>query len=97
MVGTETVGVDAASEPGRDVDVTFPGGGDVGGRRTQGGDLCCHLSEHCRKIYHNKYHCGTVSGGNSSPRSLGIKEVVVKGGTIYRGDTGGGSSGGVGN
>ena len=47
-----------------------------------------------RTIYRNTVHYGPVSGGSAAPRISGIEGVVVTGGNISRGDTGGGSGGG---
>ena len=91
--GTETGGVDAASEPGRDVDIPFPGGGDVRGGRAGCGDLCRPPSEYRCAIYCDKAHYGPVSGGGAAPGSSGIEAVVGTRGTRSRGDMGGGGSG----
>ena len=84
----ETEGEDAAAEPGRDVELPFPVGGDVGGGCEGGGDPCHPPSEHPRAIYCDKAYYVPVSGGRMVPRILGIKSVVVTGGTRYIVDTG---------
>ena len=90
----ETDGADEAAEPGRDVELLFPRGGYVGGGSVGGGDLCHLPSEHLNIIYCNKENYGPLFGVGVEPCRLGIKAVVGKGGTRYRGDTGGGLGGG---
>ena len=91
--GTETDREYAPLEPGRYVNLPFPGGVDVGGGCAVGGDLRLLPSEHCHTMYSNKYHCGPVSGGGAAAKSYGIEVVVVIGVTRYIGDMGGGLGG----
>ena len=86
--------MDAASEPGLDVYVPLPGGGDAGGGRSGGGDLRCLPLEHCRVIYRNKAHYGPVYGGGTATRSSGNEAVAGVGESGYRGDAVGRSGGG---
>ena len=90
----ETDGADATLEPGKDMEVPFPGGGYIRGRRAGGGDLNHPPSDHHPVIYCKNDHSGHVSGDGAAPRSSIIKSVMVVEGNKSRGDTGGGSGNG---
>ena len=90
---TEEISVAIVAEHVRDLDVTFPGGVNVGGGRAIGVYLRRPPSEHRRAIYCSKAHYEPMSVGGAAASILGIKAVVVTVGTESIGDMGGGLGG----
>ena len=90
---TTADGLDVTAERGWDIDVPYPGGGNVGGRHTGGGELNHLPSEHHCNIYRDKAHYGPMLGAGAAPRGTGFEAVVGTGGTRSGGDMGGGVGG----
>ena len=67
---------DATSEPGRNLKLTSPWGGDGGGGDAGNQNLCHPSPEHCHTIYCNKANYGPVSGDREAYGVAGFEVVV---------------------